>query len=178
MKNNIQLFFLVGALASLAVAEVVVPPATGPIPDVAAPLLTVLLNQLAVVRLVVTVRAMHFSPRAAASEALALLDKVDNNIALLRGDRGYTEAAWFLSQIATAVGNVGVDLEQNNDITITIKQLRLRVGESLPHETRVPLPTSFCWILMREIYQDLANALSLIPTLDSILQNGPTSTHE
>jgi len=177
MKNNIRLFLFIGALSSVSVAEVAVPPPevvnVHPVDPVSA-----LLDQLAVVKLLVTVRAVHFPSPAAQKNVLALLDQVNKNLAKLLGDRAYTEATWFLTQIATAVGNVGVDLQQDNDITSTVNELLLRSGQKALQETRVPLATSFYWILMQEIYKDLAHALSLIPKLNDILKkNESTSIH-
>lgn len=176
MKKTTSFLLLFISVYQVLHADTQPPVGGGGVPDASSSVagtsnLSVLLNQLAVVNLIVQVRARYFPEPAAQTtkEAVECLLRVDRNLAMLCGDKAYNEVSWFIDQIANAVGNVGVDLQQGNDISSTIDRLYVLAGVPLPEETRLPLPTPFCWILMREIYKNLADALRLIPTITTIV---------
>jgi len=127
--------------------------------------LGVLTDQLKILKLIVQTRRCYFKSPADADRAGELLDNVSAHLALLQGDKYYTEVAWFIAQIAHVVGNVGLDLHNGADITQTIIALGWAAGTSLAVQPRVPLPPEACLILMEAIYKDLAFALLLIPQI-------------
>ncbi|MDQ5890591.1 MAG: hypothetical protein QG604_465 [Candidatus Dependentiae bacterium] len=120
--------------------------------------------------------SFHLLGDAANEEKLAtavqLLVNVQKNIALLGRDQAYPEVAWFLELVTNTVGDIGQDVANNRDISSLITELKAWVGPWSLLETRV-WSTTFCFLLMQRIFDELAQALELIVPLPAVVTRSP-----
>ncbi len=129
-------------------------------------------SQIRVLRLIVETRRCYFATAQLAADALGLLDRITQNLELLQGDRAYSEVTWFINQIGVTVGDVGIDVVNNRDVTPVIEALQWAAGVSTASLTRVPLAPAMCIILVEAIYKDFAAVLRMIPRMHSGLAEG------